>query len=98
MRLFIKHALDRVCVLRSLKVSLVVGTILGVINHIDAIVHGPFTRTNLLQILLTYLVPFCVSTYGSAMQARHMELLTAGTHDGAGTRQKIHDIGVKSYE
>jgi hypothetical protein len=26
------------------------------------------------QILLTYAVPYSVSTYGSAMQAKHMEM------------------------
>ena len=96
MRLFFKHALDRVCVLRSLKVSLVVGTILGTINHFDAVFYGPFTRTNILQIMLTYFVPFCVSTYGSAMQARHIEV-QAGKRNRV-TEQRIHEIGVQPYE
>ena len=41
----------------SIKVSLIVGTVLALINHGPAIV----------QILLTYLVPYSVSTY-SAVQ------------------------------
>ncbi len=74
MKLFLKHATDRVCVYRSIKVALVVGTVLGIINHYDAIFYGTIASTNIYQILLTYLVPYCVSTFGSAMQARHIEL------------------------
>ena len=74
MKLFLKHATDRVCVYRSIKVALVVGTVLGIINHYDAIIYGTLAPTNIFQILLTYLVPYCVSTFGSAMQGRHIEL------------------------
>lgn len=91
MRLFIKHACDRICIIRSVKVSLIVGTILGLINHSDAIISGTFGRTNIIQVALTYLVPFCVSTFGSAMQARHIELQNCSgqkkKHKMTGSRQ-----------
>jgi len=48
--------------------------ILLLINHFDEIVYGTLTATNIFQIALTYFVPYCVSTFGSAMQARHIEL------------------------
>ncbi len=69
MQLFLKHACARVCVLRSLKVAVVVGTILGAVNHYDAILSGTFSATTLVQIGITYLVPFCVAT--SARRCRH---------------------------
>ena len=74
MRLFIKHACDPVCIKRSIKVALVVGTILFLINHFDSIYYGTLNATNYFQIGLTYVVPYLVSTFGSAMQARHIEL------------------------
>ncbi len=74
MRLFIKHACDPVCIKRSIKVALVVGTVLLIINHYDELIHGTLNATNIFQIGLTYLVPYFVSTFGSAMQARHIEL------------------------
>ena len=74
MKLFLKHATSRVCVVRALRTSLVVGTVLALINHSDKIASGTLTRTNLIQILVTYLVPYSVATFGAAMQARHMEL------------------------
>ncbi len=74
MKLFFKHAFDKVTVKRSIMVGLVVGTILMLINHYDALISWSLTRTNIFQILLTYFVPYAVSTYGSAMQARYIEL------------------------
>ena len=74
MKYFIKHSMDRTCVIRSIKIALVVGTILALINHYDDIFHGTLNATSIFQILLTYLVPYSVATFGSAMQARHIEL------------------------
>jgi len=74
MKLFLKHARDKVCIYRSVKVGVVVGTLLALINHYNAIFRGTLTATVIFQILLTYLVPYGVAAYGSAMQARHIEL------------------------
>jgi hypothetical protein len=48
---------------RSLYVALVVGTILNLINQGDAL-FGP-AQINWLKVMLTYLVPYAVSTYGA---------------------------------
>ena len=50
----------------AFKVSLVVGTILALINHGPAILDLSLTGGAVFQILLTYLVPYGVSTYSSA--------------------------------
>jgi hypothetical protein len=34
---FLKHACEKTCVYRSMKVALLVGTVLALINHYDAI-------------------------------------------------------------
>ena len=70
MRTFLKYAINKVCVCRSIMVSLVVGTVLVLTNQLDAIFYGPFTKTNLIQIIITYFVPYLVATYCSAMQAK----------------------------
>ena len=62
---FLAIACSRAVVLASIKVSFVVGTILALINHGQAIVQMSLSSENALQILLTYLVPYCVSTYSS---------------------------------
>jgi hypothetical protein len=50
---------------RSIKVSLVVGSLLTLINHADTIwLHGLDAKI-LLKVLLTYCVPYGVSTYAS---------------------------------
>jgi hypothetical protein len=48
---------------RSFAVSLIVGTILNLINQGDALVGA--ANLNLTKILLTYAVPYCVATYGA---------------------------------
>ena len=74
MKLFIKHAKTKATVIRSIKVALIVGTILGIINHFDAISSGHISLNCIIQILVTYLVPYSVATYGAASNARQMEL------------------------
>ncbi len=53
---------------RALRVALVVGTILFAINQLDAVLRGELTLVIAAKIALTYLVPYCVSTY-SALEA-----------------------------
>ena len=74
MRLFLKYAKERVCVIRSLKIALIVGTILAFLNHYDSIFAGTLDTIHFLQIIITYAVPYSVATFGSAMLARHMDI------------------------
>ncbi len=50
---------------RSVKVCLLVGTLLVVINYTDRAVNGDLTALDALKMLLTYAVPYCVSTFVS---------------------------------
>lgn len=56
--------------MRTLKVAAVVGTILALINHYEIFSEG-IRGNEVYRIILTYAVPYCVSTYSSAMQAIH---------------------------
>ncbi len=78
-RRFAKHANEKTCVLRSLKVALFVGTVLAFINHYDAIISGSLSTAGVVQILVTYAVPYCVATFGSASQAMQMDSDSAQT-------------------
>lgn len=71
---FVDIAISKPVFIRAVKVALVVGTVLALINHGDAIVRLSFNMVNVLKILLTYLVPYGVSTYSSvrAIQAEMM--------------------------
>ena len=48
----------------AVRVALVIGTLLNLINHFDLLLGAPLTRTVLMQVALTYVVPYCVSTHG----------------------------------
>ena len=65
---FISLAVSRQVRTRSFKVALLVGTILALINHGGNILSMGLSSSDLLKILLTYLVPYCVSTW-SAVQS-----------------------------
>ena len=54
----------------ALKVALVVGTVLNLINHYDVFLGAPVARVTLIQICLTYIVPYCVSTHGQVFGRR----------------------------
>ena len=57
----------------ALIVAIIVGTILNLINQGDALLTG--TSIVWWKICLTYLVPYCVSTYGAvtALRSRSAE-------------------------
>lgn len=57
-------------VARSVKVSIIVGTLLTVINQADIMFGGHLDATVIGKILLTYVVPYGVSTYASVAAVR----------------------------
>ena len=63
-------ATSRSVVRRAVGVAIVVGTILVVINHGDALARGDVTVGRWLRIVLTVIVPYCVSTYSSVSALR----------------------------
>ena len=49
----------------AMRISLVVGTLLGLINHYDMFISGNYEMSRIVKILITYLVPFSVSLYST---------------------------------
>jgi hypothetical protein len=62
---FLALACSRPVVIRALKVTAFVGTVLALINHGDEALAETLSGRSLAQILLTYLVPYCVSVWSS---------------------------------
>ncbi|MEM6899140.1 MAG: nitrate/nitrite transporter NrtS [Pseudomonadota bacterium] len=61
---FWRAAVQKDIVVRALRVAAIVGTILILINQIDVLLAG--TLPPVWKILLTYCVPYSVSTYSAA--------------------------------
>ena len=57
---------------RALRVAAVVGTILVAINYTDRFLAGSLGAFEWVKMGLTYLVPYCVSTY-TAVEMRRRE-------------------------
>ena len=64
---------------RSRKVALLVGTILIAINYGDRIWQGNVGALEIFKMVLTYCVPYCVSTYASVSAVRAAEQMPAET-------------------
>lgn len=54
--------------------ALFVGTILATINHYDMFISGEFMTRRVIQIIVTYFVPFFVALTSAAMFGRHEEM------------------------
>lgn len=57
---------------RALRTAAVIGTLLIVINHGDALLHGHIDAPRMLKMSLTVLVPYWVSTSSSVAALREL--------------------------
>ena len=62
---FFAIASSRVVVTRAIKVAMIVGTILAFINHGDKILNFSLSNSDWFKVVLTYLVPYGVSTWSA---------------------------------
>lgn len=77
MKIWLTLATRRDVVMRSLRVALVVGSVLALINYTDRALTGSLRVADWIKIGLTYLVPYGVSTYAAVEALRQ-------THGAAG--------------
>ena len=56
---------------RALRVALVVGVVLFLINQLDVVIRGDVTPLVVAKVVLTFAVPYAVSTY-SALQVNRL--------------------------
>ena len=62
---WLKTACSRPIRKRALRVAIIVGSILVAINHGDALIQGDVGNSQMIKMLLTYFVPYAVSTYAA---------------------------------
>lgn len=65
MKNWLRTAIQKELVMRSLKVTVIVGTLLVAINQGDSLLTGTLPTDAIWKIPMTYCVPYCVSTYAS---------------------------------
>lgn len=58
---------------KTIRVALIVGTVIFAINQLDVVIRGGATAVTYLKSALTYLVPFCVANYGILTATRRVE-------------------------
>ena len=72
----------RATIMRALKISVIVGSILSAINQWEALLGE--ANFNVIKVVLTYLVPFFVSSYSTAASlSDQFRLFEEGSEDEA---------------
>ena len=89
--------MDRSTVRRALGVAAVVGSVLIVINHGDAILRGDLSRGRLLRMALTALVPYCVSTYSSVGARRDLQRHRAAADEDECLPTEVSSGGARGF-
>ena len=62
---------------RAFKIALIVGIIFAGINHGDHLLKGEMTPNNWIKIIITFCVPYCVSSFSSAMAIKKEQSISA---------------------
>ncbi len=65
-------------IIRALKIASIVGFILAGINHGDHILFGEMSSTNWIKIIVTFCVPYCVSSFSSVMAIKKEQSFIIG--------------------
>ena len=60
---FAQVACTKSVVYKALKIALIVGTVLNIINQGDILASMQFEKINVYKFILTYVVPYSVTTY-----------------------------------
>lgn len=64
---FIKIAFQKSIIISSIKICIIVGTILNLINQGNVMISMNWEKLSIFRMMLTYSVPFCVATYSAAI-------------------------------
>ena len=64
--------------MRGIRVAVIVGPILIAINHWDTLLYGQVTAVIVIKMILTLLIPFCVSVYSSVSTIIRRQKVDAG--------------------
>ena len=67
---FLEIAIQRPVRRRALRIAIIVGCVIAMINHGDHLLNMTLQRAEVLKIVVTFLVPYCVSTYSSVQAIR----------------------------
>ena len=75
-KIYCRIAISKPIVTRALKISVLVGTLLNLINQGDRLFSMEFEEINMIKFLLTYLVPYSVTTYTATVMKVEFQMGT----------------------
>ena len=94
-QIVLKIAFSKNSIIKSIKLALVVGTILNLINQGTELIQLDWSSLNIPKFFLTYLVPFSVSTYVGTRTKLEFQI---GTESAADVSLKCNTCGEATCE
>ncbi|WP_170605517.1 nitrate/nitrite transporter NrtS [Ruegeria arenilitoris] len=64
---FLNLAIQPSVMRRAGRIALIIGSVFFLINYADKLIAGTITRPEIIKAMVSYCVPYCVSTYSSVM-------------------------------
>jgi len=90
-KIYCEIAISQSIVKRAIKVSLIVGTTLNFINQGEALLSLNLANIGLVKILLTYIVPYSVTTYTATAMKVEFQIGTKAILDADLECQKCEE-------
>lgn len=95
---FLHYWFRRETVRRALTVAGIVGPILTVINQYDVLLRLEFSLRFWMKVLLTFLVPYCVSSFSSARAYMEQDARESALRDKPLSSQPaVHKLPEQSH-
>ncbi len=89
-RLFLTVASQRSSLLGGIKVALIVGTVVNLINQGEHLLGLHWSQVSLPKLLVTFCVPFCVSVYNATATRLRFDPGVRAAFSATLTCQKCH--------
>jgi len=96
-KIYCEIAISKPIVSRAIKVALIVGTALNLINQGSTIISFDIVHLSLVKFTLTYLVPYSVTTYTATAMKIEFQIGTKAVIEadlkcrGCGTEIHVHE-------
>jgi len=99
LKIYCEVAISSVVIRRAFSISLVVGTALNIINQGEVFFTSDMSQINVVKLLLTYIVPYCVTTYTATIINLDFQIGSLAIVDADLVCQKCHaQVHVKKGE
>ena len=74
LKLYLASLVDPEFIPAGIRTAIFVGSLLFLINHGSALLHGEMTRDRWISVVLTYIMPYLVNVHGQFSSRRRLTI------------------------